>query len=78
MSHKEFGASHSQQKPPREKVGRSFELPNGGVCTVDRELDRLFHEFWESADRSSALVGQRIRGKASADTDRRAVVDPVD
>jgi hypothetical protein len=78
MSRKEIFTSRGLDKQGVENIGRSFELHNGDVCTVDRELDRLFQEFWEGADYSKSLSSQRKRRKLSADAGCKAIVDRLD
>jgi len=78
MSRKEIFTSRGLDNHGVEKLSQSFELHNGAVRAVDRELDRLFQEFWEGADYSKSLSSQRKRRKLSADAGCKAIVDPLD
>ena len=78
MPRKEIFTSRDFDEQGIENIGRSFELHNGEVRTVDRELDRLFQEFWEGADHSKSLSSQRRRRKLSAAAGGKAIVDRLD
>jgi hypothetical protein len=45
--------------------------------TIDRELDRLFCEYWEGSERSKAVMAQQRRRKLLADAERRVIIDQM-
>ena len=61
MSKKEFPSSRGQGRRHQGGKPHSFDMGSGAGSTVDRELNRLFDEFWEGTGRSKTLQAQRIR-----------------
>ena len=61
MSKKEFPSSRGQGKRHMGGKPHSFDMGYGAGSTVDRELNRLFGEFWEGTERSKTLQAQSNR-----------------
>lgn len=65
MSENEFPSSRG--RATQHKKGHSFDMGYAAGSIVDREIDRLFGEYWEGTERSKILQASRKRTKVQAD-----------
>jgi hypothetical protein len=70
MSKKEQYSSLERGPKKRQKSVFSGAADHGELTRVDRELERLFKEFWESPGRTRP---SRLRQKSSVRSGRNAV-----
>jgi hypothetical protein len=65
MSENEFPSSRG--RATQYKKEHSFDMDCAAGSIVDREINRLFGEFWESTERSKILRSRREHRKVQAD-----------
>ncbi len=61
MSEKNLSASHGRKQQEQQRGDGTVELGGSVEEAIDRELNRLFKDFWEDTDPAKILAVRRKR-----------------